>query len=178
MLIYLDAMLVQYCADYDCFIFGDTETNPVSEQKLAKELASLRQLVELEQFGDWAFAAPQHLMKELLAGMPTSKRRRVYAVLLQAWQEAGWEEFFERNEQKVLSIDQSLKPLKLKGAADRRHLSEAIALNASWFLTNDVEVIRKTRTRGEKIGQVHQVRVARPSQCIDEISVGLFLKSE
>ena len=178
MLIYLDTMLVQYCADHDYFIFGDTDTNPVNEPQLATELASLRQLVELEQFGDWTFAAPQHLMKELLAGMPTSKQRRVYAVLLQAWQESGWEEFFERNEEKILSIDQSLKPLELKGAADRRHLAEAIALNASWFLTNDKNIIRRTRGQGQNIGQVHQVRVARPSECIKEISVGLFLKCE
>jgi len=178
MLIYLDTMIVQYCADYDCFIFGDADRNPVNEPKLATELASLRQLIELEQFGDWAFAAPQHLMKELLAGMPTSKQHRVYAVLLQAWQESEWEEFFERNEEKILSIDQSLKPLKLKGVADRRHLAEAVALNASWFLTNDGEVIRKTRTQGQRIGQVRQVRVARPPECIDEISIGLFLKSE
>ena len=178
MLIYLDTMIVQYCADYEDFIFGNTERNPANEPKLAMELASLRQLVELEQLGDWTFAAPPHLMKELLAGMPTSTQHGVYAILLKAWQESGWEEFFERNEEKVLSIDQSLKPLKLKGAADRRHLAEAIAWNASWFLTNDGNIIRRTRKRGQTIGQVHDARVARPSECIKEISVGLFLKSE
>jgi hypothetical protein len=178
MLIYLDTMIVEYCADYEDFVFGDDRKNPANEPKLAGELVSLRQLVELEQFGDWTFAAPSHLMNELLAGKPKSNQRRVYRILLEAWQDSAWNEFFETSEDKVLSIYESLRPLKLKGAADQRHLAEAIALNASWFLTNDGEVIRKTRTRGQRIGQVRQVRVARPSECIDEISIGLFLKSE
>ncbi len=176
MLIYLDTMIVQYCADYEDFIFGDMEQNPALEPKLAAELASLRRLVELEQFGDWTFAAPPHLLKELLAGSPNSVQRGVYTILLQAWQESGWEEFFERNEQEILSIGQSLVPLRLKDAADRRHLAEAIALNASWFLTNDGNIIRRTRAKGQPLGRVDHVRVARPSECIEEISVGLFLR--
>ena len=176
MLIYLDTMIVQYCADYEDFILGDTEQNPAVEPKLAAELVSLRRLVELEQFGDWTFAAPSHLMKELLAGNPDSTQREVYAILLQAWQESGWEEFFQSGEERVSSIDESLKPLNLEHAADRRHLAEAIALNASWFLTNDGNIIRRTRAKGQKLGGVYQVRVARPSECIEEISVGLFLR--
>ena len=49
MLIYLDANVVQYCATYDDFIFGDTDVCPVTETKLQKELTALRRLVELEQ---------------------------------------------------------------------------------------------------------------------------------
>jgi hypothetical protein len=162
MLIYLDAMIVQYCAEKEDFVFGDTRRNPANEPKLAKELDALRQPVELEQFGDWTFAAPNHLMNELLAGKPSSDRHRVYRILLEAWQDSAWNEFFATSEDKILSIYESLKPLKLKGTADQRHLAEAIALDASWFLTNDGEVIRKTRTRGQSIGQVCQVRVARP----------------
>ena len=178
MLIYLDANIVQYCAEKEKgdFIFGDTRTNPVTEPKLAKELDALRRLVELEQLGDWTFAAPSHLVNELLAGEPNSERHRVYKILLEAWQESAWNEFLETSEDKILSIYDSLRPLKLKGAADQRHLAEAIALNASWFLTNDREVIRKTRARGQSISQVGHVRVARPSECIEEISVGLFLR--
>jgi len=176
MLIYLDTMIVQYCAGYEDFIFGDDRKNPANEPKLAGELVSLRQLVELEQFGDWTFAAPSHLMNELLAGKPNSKQRRGYRILLEVWQDSAWSEFCETSEDKILSICESLRPLKLKGAADQRHLAEAIALNASWFLTNDGNVIRRTRTKGQKLGRVYQVRVARPSECIEEISVGLFLR--
>lgn len=178
MLIYLDTMIVQYCADYEDFIFGEARKNPANEPKLAGEFVSLRQLIKLEQFGDWTFAAPSHLMNELLAGKPKFNQRLVYHILLKAWLDSAWNEFYESGEDDVLSIYESLRSLKLKGAADQRHLAEAIALNASWFLTNDGEVIRKTRTRGQRIGQVCKVRVARPSECFEEISVGLFLKSE
>jgi len=60
--------------------------------------------------------------------------------------------------------------LNLNGVKDRRHLAQAIALNASWFLTNDNDIILKCKE------QMLPVRVARPSECLDEISIGLFLK--
>jgi hypothetical protein len=175
MFIYLDTMIVQYCADYEDFIFGVDDRNPVSEPKLAAELLALRRLAELEQFGNWSFAAPAHLMSELLAGRPTVTQQRVYALLLQTWQESGWKEFFEASEGKVLSIDHSLISLELQDAADRRHLAEAIALGASWFLTNDKNILHRTRKECQETSQVRQVRVARPSECVGEISVGLFL---
>ena len=175
MLIYLDTMIVQYCADYEDFIFAVDERNPVSEPKLAGELLALQRLVELEQFGNWSFAAPTHLMSELLAGRPTATQRRVYALLLQTWRESGWKEFFEASEGKVLSIDHALISLEFHDAADRRHLAEAIALEASWFLTNDKNILHRTRKERQEIGQVRQVRVAQPSECAGEISVGLFL---
>jgi len=175
MLIYLDTMIVQYCADYEDFIFAVDEKNPVSEPKLAGELLALQRLVELEQFGNWSFAAPTHLMKELLAGRPTATQLRVYAILLHTWRESDWKESLEASEGKVLSIDHELISLELQDAADRRHLAEAIALEASWFLTNDEDILHKTRKEHKKIGQVRQVRVAKPSECAREISVGLFL---
>jgi hypothetical protein len=176
MLIYLGAMIVQYCADYEDFIFGSAERNPTNERGLAAELDSLRQLVELEQFGNWTFAASPHLMKELLAGKPTSIQRKVYAILLKAWQDSKWDEFFGANEEKVWTIDQSLKLLKLEHAADRRHLAEAIVLNASWFVTNDGNIIRRTRWKDQTRNELRPLRVARPSECIEQISVGLFLR--
>jgi hypothetical protein len=52
----------------------------------------------------------------------------------------------------------------LKQAADRRHLAEAVVLKASWFLTNDNDIITKTRL-WNKDGIVEGVRVVRPSEC-------------
>jgi len=152
LLIYLDANIVQYCADYEDFIFGDSTTAPVGDDRLLKELEALRELVELEQLGEgWDVAAPAHLMKEVLSGKPTPNQRKVYAILLQAWQDSEWKEFVETNEEKILLIERSLRPLNFKDATDRWHLAEAIALGASWFLTNDKNIIRRTRQKPEFI---------------------------
>ena len=177
MLIYLDANIVQYCADYEDFIFGDDAPPPTSDTKLLKELEALRTLVELEQLGEvWEVAAPAHLIKELLKGEPKRNQRKVYDILLQAWQDSAWQELVEANEEKIASIERSLRPLKLKDTADRWHLAEAIALEASWFLTNDSNIISRTRRQAESIGNVQRVLVARPSECIEDISTGLFLQ--
>jgi len=71
MLIYLDSNIVQYCADESEFIFGETDRSFTTDPKLQKELIALRRLVELEQLGDWEFAAPHHLLDELNTGTPT-----------------------------------------------------------------------------------------------------------
>jgi len=85
MLIYLDANVVQYCADNEDFIFGDNPASSINDGKLLRELTALRRLVQIEQLGTgWAFAAPLHLMNELLAGIPRPNQRKVYNVLLQA----------------------------------------------------------------------------------------------
>ena len=179
MLIYLDANVVQYCATYDDFIFGDTDVCPVTETKLQKELTALRRLVELEQLGDWTFAAPPHLMRELRAGIPDGSQRTAYTTLQEAWSESAWSDDFQPDEGEIAKIEQSLSILKLKDAPDQRHLAEAIALNASWFLTNDKEVIRKANAEEavQKTGGLLQgIRVRLPSECLEEISTGLFLK--
>jgi hypothetical protein len=177
MLIYLDTNLVQYCADYEDFIFGGTLSLPTSDAKLLKELVTLSRLVEFEQLGTgWDFAASTLLMKELLSGVPTPNQRKVYAILVQAWEDSGWREFVEANEGKISSIEMSLRSLNLKDVADRWHLAEAIALEASWFLTNDKNILDRTRRKSEIIGNVQGVQIARPSECIEEISIGLFLR--
>jgi hypothetical protein len=177
MLIYLDANIVQYCADYEDFILGDSMPSPVSDAKLLKELEALREIFALEQLGEgWDVAAPAHLTKELLSGKPTPNQRKVYAILLQAWQDSEWQEFVETNEEKISSIEHSLRPLNFKDAADRRHLAEAIALEASWFLTNDRNIISRTRRKPGFISSVQGVRIARPSECVEDISTGLFLR--
>lgn len=174
MLIYLDTMIVQYCVDYEEFVFGEITGHeaefPVSEAKLKRELWALQQLVFLDQLGDWTFACTLGLLKELHAGKPTGDQRKVYALLLQAWEDSGWNDAFPLQSSEVARIESSLKTLSLRHSADRHHLAEAIVLNASWFLTNDREIIVKCK------GRDLPLRVARPSECLDEISLGLFLR--
>lgn len=136
MLIYLDANLAQYYADYHGFILGDSAAPPPINEPLLRELKALRQIVELGQLGEgWHVATLKHLMQELLC-KPTPRQREVYSILLQAWQETGHQEANQATEEKIATIERSLYPLRLKDK-DRRHLAEAIALGAVWFLTND-----------------------------------------
>jgi hypothetical protein len=170
MLLYLDANVVQYCADHSDFIFGESNACDNADLDLESELAALRTLVEFEQLGDWTFAAPCHLLEELRAGKPSETQLDTYKVLEEAWSDSVWLEEPRPNEKEIHTIEQSLAALKLKHVPDQRHLAEAIALNASWFLTNDKEILTKTN------GRVQGLRVCRPSQCLQEISVGLFLR--
>lgn len=71
MLIYLDANIVQYCGDESDYVFGKTDSPRTDDPRLQKELTAIRRLVDLEQFGNWEFAAPLHLLAELRAGKPT-----------------------------------------------------------------------------------------------------------
>jgi hypothetical protein len=63
-------------------------------------------------------------------------------------------------------------------SADRRHLAEAIALGAIWFLTNDKRLIKRTRSKKSQneISIIQGVFIAKPSECFEELSRGLFLK--
>ena len=133
MLIYLDANLVQYCADHGEFIFGELDTCDQINSNFEKELAALRRLVELEQLGDWTFAAPRHLLEELRAGKPTEEQKENYKMLEEAWSDSVWLDDSRPTEDMISSIEQSLGVLKFKHASDQRHLAEAIALNASWM---------------------------------------------
>jgi hypothetical protein len=169
MLIYLDANLVQYCTDHPEFVFGESDTCEKAHPSVEKELAALRRLVELEQLGDWTFAAPSRLLEELHAGKPTDEQDRTYKLLQEAWNESAWLDDARPTENAIRNVEESLDVLKLRHASDQRHLAEAIALGASWFLTNDEEIVRKTK------GEVQGVRVRRPSECL-QISVGLFLR--
>ena len=118
-------------------------------------------------------------MAELLHKQPTREQREVYSILLRAWQAAGQQEANETSEENIILIEHSLYPLRLKDK-DRRHLAEAIALGAVWFLTNDKRLLNHTRPKENKksICKVQDVYVARPSECIPEISKGLFLGTD
>jgi hypothetical protein len=167
-------MIMQYCIDYQDYVFGEitgnTDDCPVDEPKLRREVHVLRQLIFLEQLGDWIYACTPHLWDELNAGKPTKGQQESYPLLMQAWKESAWTDAFPLEESEIHRIENSLKILHLRHSADQRHLAEAIILNASWFLTNDKEVIKKCK------GKDLPLRVARPSECLNEISVGLFLK--
>jgi hypothetical protein len=176
MLLYLDTNLVEYCADYQDFIFGDGPVSSVN-RPLQKELEALCQIVELEQFGEgWHVAAPKHLLGELLDSQLTSDQRQVYSILVQAWREAGKQVAKKTSEENIVAIECFHYPLRLNDK-DGRHLTEAIALGAVWFLTNDKRLINHTRPKENKksICRVQGVFVARPSECIPEISRELFL---
>jgi hypothetical protein len=170
MLIYLDANIVQYCADEFDFVFGNADYPRTNDPRLREELIAIRRLVDLEQLGNWEFAAPPHLLGELRAGKPTVRQRKTYKVLEDAWDESRWTGGESSTEGTISGIEKSLTVLKLKHAADRRHLAEALALGVSWFLTDDREVIRKTG------GAVRGMHVCRPTESLKEISIGLFLK--
>ena len=170
MLIYLDTNIVQYCADEYDFVFGNTEKARTNDLWLRKELTAIRRLVDLEQLGNWDFAAPLHLLAELRAGKPTVTQRETYRMLEDAWDERRWTGDESPTPEVISQIEKALMPLKLKHVPDHRHLAEALALGASWFLTNDREVIRKTR------GKVRGLRVCRPAESLEEMSIGLFLR--
>jgi hypothetical protein len=173
-LIYLDTMIVQHCVDYEDFVFakitGHTGDCPVTEPRLRRELRALQQLMFFDQLGDWTYACTPGLLNELHAGKPTHEQQRAYRLLSRAWEDSGWSDAFPLQADALARIESSLEKLNLRDSADQRHLAEAVVLNASWFLTNDREIINKCK------GQNLPLRVARPSECLDEISVGLLLR--
>jgi hypothetical protein len=165
MLIYLDANIVQYTADYADFLCGNHMHCPIQEPALRGELYALRELIQLEQFGNWTFASPEHLQAELHRGRVRDHQKETYELLEEsADPEDAIEDHVFRN------VIEELLPLGLSDRADRVHVATAVAMGASWFLTNDTEILRKVG------GQVRSTRVAKPSECIEDISVGLFLR--
>jgi len=165
MLIYLDANIVQYIADHVDFLCGRQVDCPVIEPVLRNELYALRKLIELEQLGSWTFANCEHLQTELHRGRPPDHQQETYEIL-----EASADTKYEIDEQVFSDVIGELEPLRLGDRNDRVHLASAVAMGASWFLTNDKDILRKVG------GRFRLTRVAKPSECVDEISVGLFLR--
>jgi len=162
MLIYLDANIVQYIADYYDYVYQDIASeheipNPkANDIKLATELAALRRLVFIDQFFDWVVVAPAHLMGELLSGKPTQSQLETSKVLSQAWKDAlNWGNTgIEPSEEKILSIEHWLTSLNLRDKPDRRNLAEAIALQSSWFLTCDKNIIKRVSQKRNELRNV------------------------
>jgi hypothetical protein len=170
MLIYLDSNVVQDCADERDFVSGQSDACKATEPKVLTQLRGLRKLIELEQLGDWTIGCCRHLLAELHTGKPTLEQLQTYATLRDAWSDSLWATDESPTEDTVRRIEHSLDGLKLKQKPDQRHLAEALALNASWFITNDKEIVKKTK------GAIGSMRVSRPLECLDEISVGLLLR--
>jgi hypothetical protein len=165
MLIYLDANIVQYCADYGDQIFRNEEASPSLGRKLRRELDALRQLVYLEQFGNWTFASNSHLQCELHRGRPTKQQREVYSVL----KDAG-DRSCSLDEQVYQDVLADCLVQRIRDRSDQKHIATAAAMGASWFLTNDGDVVRKLKET-----PIGRMRVTKPSECLSEISIGLFL---
>jgi hypothetical protein len=165
MLIYLDANIVQDTADYADFLFGTQADCPVEERVAQRELCALRELIDLEQFGSWTIANCDYLQVELHRGRPSNDQLQTYEMLNDCVNpECAFDERVFRD------VLQDLLPLRLRDRADQWHLATAVAMGASWFLTNDHGILRKVS------GLIRSTRVASPSECIEEISVGLFLR--
>ena len=174
MLVYLDTMILQYCIDYAEFVFGEisgkTHECPTSDLNLKQELWALRQLIYYDQMANLVYACSPELLRELKAAKPNESQRKLCSFLEEAWKESGWSEAYPLESSEILRIENSLKHLNLRDPPDRRHLAEAIVLKASWFLTNDKDIIRKCKQRDLPL------HVARPSESLDEMLDGLFLK--
>ena len=169
MLIYLDSNIVQYCADYEQFIFGDDDHPPTVNENLQRELVALRRLVELDQMASWTTAASPQLVAELFAGKPRSHQKRAFRVLLQAFHESEFGEDSAVDAQHVKEIERRYAHLHLSDK-DLCHLAQAIVLHACWFLTNDYGILKRCENASLPL------RVSKVSDCLQDFSVGLFLK--
>ena len=144
MLIYLDANIVQYCADYADLIFGGERGEAVPNVKLKAELLALREIVEValraeEQDLDhrWDVAAPRHLLDELLRGKPTSAQLETYSNLQAAWEDLGVESHGEVGAQLIGVVSNRLKTLNLHDAPDQRNLSITLRHAGQSFTVQD-----------------------------------------
>lgn len=171
MLIYLDANIVQYCADYGDFVFGREGTVQPSNRNLKMELRALGEVIELAVRAEvqdldhrWDVAAPRHLLEELSRGNPSQEQLDTYRSLREAWQDLGIEEHGSPDIEVVNTVETRLRRLNLRDAPDRRHLAEAIAIGASWFITLDKDIIKKTRDEPSKPKKIEGVSVGRPSE--------------
>jgi len=167
MLIYLDANIVQYCADFDNYLFGGSLECPVSHSWLRGQLEALHELIELDQHGHWDFAALEELLRELYRGRPTRNQIETYSIFERARMAP------QPDPQRVNEVSGSLIGLALS-RADRRHLATAAAMGASWFITCDQAIVG--RVADSLHGRIGSTRVAHPSSAVPEIRIGLSLK--
>ncbi len=171
MLIYLDANIVQYCADYGDFVFGREGVAQPPNRNLKMELRALGEVIELAVRAEvqdldhrWDVAAPRHLLEELSRGNPSQDQLDTYRSLREAWQHLGIEEHGAPDVEVVNTLETKLRSRNLRDPADRRHLAEAVAIGASWFITLDKDIIKKMRGDPSKPTMVEGVIVGRPSE--------------
>jgi hypothetical protein len=171
MLIYLDANIVQYCADYGDFVFGRDGAMQPPNHNLKKELRALGEVIELAVRAEvqdldhrWDVAAPRHLLEELSRGNPSQEQLDTYRFLREAWHDLGIEEHGTPDVDVVNTVETRLRRLNLRDPGDRRHLAEAIAIRASWFVTLDKDIIQKTRGDPRMPTMIEGVMVGHPSE--------------
>ncbi len=176
MFVYLDANLIQYCADHGEFLFGALAKPDNLSADLQRELVALRELIEValgiesrDTGNRWCIAGPKHLVAEPLDGEPMEGQREVYEMLQAAWVEDHRATAPARD--RIRAIDVSLAGLGF-ARKDRLLLAEAIALGASWFLTCDKRLWRNVNARREGDRQLRSLRVAFPSECAKIINFG------
>jgi len=172
MLIYLDANIVQYCADYYRSTRGWIE-QPL-DAKLEIEIDALSEIIEMCSYAEtqdldhhWDVAAPTHLLDELERGRPTEEQLDTRRDLLEAWRELGVERYKTPDAEIVARAQRRLARLRLKHAPDTLHLAEAVAMRAAWFPTYDKDILAKTRNKNSKPsepGVIEGVTVGRPSE--------------
>ena len=165
MLIYLDANIVQYCADRKIKLRADP--------KLLIELQALDEVVEMVAYAEtqdldhrWDVAAPEHLLDELRRGKPTKDQLKWYRHLREAWHVLGVKKHGTPDAETVDRVQKRLARLKLKHPHDTLHLAEAVAIGAVWFLTYDKEILKKTRSKNKpnEPGEIEGVIVGCPSE--------------
>jgi hypothetical protein len=165
MLIYLDANIVQYCADPKIRLWADP--------KLLIELDALDEIIELAAYAEtqdldhrWDVTAPGHLLDELKRGKPTKDQLKWYRHLCEAWQVLGVEKHGTPDAETVDRVQKRLARLKLKHPHDTLHLAEAVAIGAVWFLSYDNEILKKTRGKNKpnEPGETEGVTVGCPSE--------------
>lgn len=171
MLIYLDANIVQYCADYHDFVCGLDGARQPPNRKLEIELHALGEIIELAVHAElqdvdhrWDVAVPTHLLDELARGHPSEQQLLTYSSLREAWHDLGIEEHGSADAEAVDRVERRLRRLNLRHAPDKRHLAEAVAIGAAWFLTLDKDILRKTRNQANKPAVIEGVTVGRPSE--------------
>lgn len=171
MLVYLDANIVQYCADY--YAPGLRWATHLPDRQLEMELHALSEIIELIAYAEvqdldhrWDVAAPTHLLDELERGRPTKEQLCAYRDLREAWHDVGIEKHGSPDAEVVDRAQRRLARLKLEHPADTLHLAEAVGMGAMWFLTYDKDIIRKTRNKAKpnEPGVIEGVTVGCPSE--------------
>ena len=137
------------------------------------ELAVRAEVQDLDH--RWDVAAPRHLLEELSRGNPSQEQLDTYRSLREAWLELGIEEHGVSDIEMVNAVETRLRRLSFRDPPDRRHLAEAIAIGASWFITLDKDIIKKTRDEPTKPTKIEGVIVGLPSELRTRMTFDLVL---
>jgi hypothetical protein len=157
MLIYLHPEIVR-CFDYHRdVICGDERKDAVHDERL-RQVKALR-LIELDYMTEgFRCVAPPFLFAVLRRGQPTTAEEEAYQML-----EDDAEPDDVVASQVFEQVRRELAPLGIRDEENLTHLVHAVALDVSWFLTDEPDLLSKTggRIRNTRIGQV--------SDCVEAV---------